>query len=302
MYTVTDIEDIAGQYNGERIFVIGNGPSLNKTPLESLESEYTLAMNGISSIYSERDWLPHFYYYALPPDHKGTQEHNITRNIDLGVQCLLNSGWKEVIGEKKNVFYFDRWSLHNNNPFANAEIDQIEGVPVEYLYEFWSDSPQYFVYHYHSMYSALQTIIALGFDEIYFIGCDLGFSYTNPHMIFNSGMDPYRYEGDKYDYLTKSISELNLFRSIINGISMKILLYWEKVGPGKIFKNPIGDNYFTKDYITKTIHDGEKAQEEQIKAHTAIRRICEDKNVDVYNATRGGELEVYERVDIFDVV
>ena len=50
MYTEVN-SDLAGAYEGERLFLIGNGPSLEETPLEALESEYTMAMNRIDLIY-----------------------------------------------------------------------------------------------------------------------------------------------------------------------------------------------------------------------------------------------------------
>ena len=36
---------------GKRVFLIGNGPSLNKTNLDLIKNEYSIAMNRISLIY-----------------------------------------------------------------------------------------------------------------------------------------------------------------------------------------------------------------------------------------------------------
>jgi uncharacterized Rossmann fold enzyme len=47
------------------------------------------------------------------------------------------------------------------------------------------------------MYGAVQVAAYLGFDEIYFVGCDFGMEYDNPNMVFESGLDPYRYTRGK---------------------------------------------------------------------------------------------------------
>ena len=49
------------KYNGERCFIIGNGPSLTVHDLEKLESEYTFATNRIYHVYAKTDWRPSFY-------------------------------------------------------------------------------------------------------------------------------------------------------------------------------------------------------------------------------------------------
>ncbi len=52
---------LKNKYKGERIFLIGNGPSLNKTPLELLEDEYTFGVNRIYLLFDRINWRPTFY-------------------------------------------------------------------------------------------------------------------------------------------------------------------------------------------------------------------------------------------------
>ena len=61
--THADLTQLKNQYSGERIFVIGNGPSLSETPLEQLDSEYTFALNRVNLIYDDVDWRPDFYLF-----------------------------------------------------------------------------------------------------------------------------------------------------------------------------------------------------------------------------------------------
>lgn len=49
------------RYRGERIFVIGNRPSLNRTPLHLLEDEYTFGVNRICLLFDRISWRPTFY-------------------------------------------------------------------------------------------------------------------------------------------------------------------------------------------------------------------------------------------------
>ncbi len=49
------------RYQGERCFIIGNGPSLNDLDLSKLAKEYTFGMNKIYLLYDRIDWRPSFY-------------------------------------------------------------------------------------------------------------------------------------------------------------------------------------------------------------------------------------------------
>ena len=47
------LASLKGKYKGERVFIIGNGPSLNKTPLDKLDGEFTFAMNRFYLMYDQ---------------------------------------------------------------------------------------------------------------------------------------------------------------------------------------------------------------------------------------------------------
>ena len=49
---------------GKRIFLIGNGPSLNDMNLDLLENEDTIAMNRIELIYPKTKWRPTYYVFC----------------------------------------------------------------------------------------------------------------------------------------------------------------------------------------------------------------------------------------------
>jgi hypothetical protein len=303
-----NLVDMEGKYSGERIFIVGNGPSLNKTPLESLNSEYSMAMNRISMVYPDTNWRPSFYYFAKSTDNpkspdKYSIENYLGKNIELGIPCFINSQFKNIIGERENVFYFDRFNLWGHNPFHQSNIDTIRNMPIDQLYHFWSDNISYHIYHYHAMYGAIQTAIYLGFDSIYLVGCDLGMEYQDPHMIFENGLDPYRYSYTKQDYIREAIQMGTFFKSITNGIVMKLI---ENSVTSKFLEDIIyleTKDHFTRKYFDELeIIDREKLEMEVRKGHWVAKRIANERDVEIYNATLGGELDIYTRVEMNELL
>ena len=296
------------EYSGERIFIIGNGPSLAQTTLEKLNPEYTLGMNRINKIYPDTDWRPSLYYFPQSINNNSapdtfSNDNCLGENIQLGIPCFINSTYSNIISNEENVFFFDKFHLWGHNPFHNSSIHRIKQMPLNQLLEFWSDDISQHIYHYHAMYGAIQTAVFLGFKKIYLIGCDLGLPYINPHMVFESGLDPYRYDSSKISYIKEAIQKGLLGRSIGNAITMKIIELIEnsKISIGNFLNN---DQYhFTSTYLNKLmISDGPKNEYEMRKSHIVSKRICNSKNIGVYNATAGGSLDIYERVDLDSVI
>ena len=58
-------KDYKDKHKNERVFILGNGPSLNETDLNLLEKENTIAMNRISMIYDKyKYWRPTYYFFC----------------------------------------------------------------------------------------------------------------------------------------------------------------------------------------------------------------------------------------------
>lgn len=314
------------QFSGERIFLIGNGPSLHETPLHELESEYTFGMNKISLIYNEISWQPTFYQYITPPTHPGTpsvSDNNnfIEKNIHSDSICFIHSDWKEIYGEKKNVKYLNR-SNKSSDKLNNLTIDEVRNINVQRLLNIWSEAVDQVVYSYHSMYPALQIASFLGFDEIYLIGCDLGMQYQNPHMIFEDGLDPYRWDADeqhctylpdlfarntetKMTYTCDAISKGVLLESLGNALVYKFIQgdynYINKLC-SFLWPSPSSEHFSSQYYDLVRIHDGKKVEKQIIKGHIVANRISDLRDFNIYNSTVGGKLEVYERENLTSIV
>ena len=52
---------IKNKYKNKRIFVIGNGPSLNKTPLYLLKNEYKICFNRFFVMQERLNWTPDLF-------------------------------------------------------------------------------------------------------------------------------------------------------------------------------------------------------------------------------------------------
>lgn len=308
MSSSENVCDLKNQYEGERIFILGNGPSISETPLAKFESEYTLAFNNIGEIYSDTEWRPSFYYNFQGPNNRFAPDDLdiVLENVRNDSICFLSPRWSDVIEQGKNVYYLRKWGLHHT-PFHEMTRQDIKEYRIDYLMNFWSDHISNFVYQYHSMYGGIQVAAYLGFDEIYFVGCDLGMEYKNPHMIFKTGLDPHRYHKGVSSYIKESIEKDCLIESIFNGVAMKVIKLSYNSNYLTNFLSVLfetaTDEHFTKNYLHNiVIADRETNSKEIERSHLLSKRICEYKRINMYNATIGGDLEVYERVNLNSVL
>jgi hypothetical protein len=296
---------LESKYEGERAFIIGNGPSLNQTPLEKLDSEYTFGVNKINKMYSNTTWRPSFFFAGLPPSSAlfppvKSPSNPITHHVNNKYTCFLPHQAIDYYGEQDNIYYYTKfWLGEDSNPFHKMTSENIENISISHLLEYWSMDVSNLIYIYHSLYGLTQLVIWMGFDEIYFIGTDLGLEYKNPHMICDHGIDPYRFDGSKKEFINKAIGSNVLLPSILNAITMKSINnnYINNMLQ-KFISIPDSSHFDSTYFGDLRIMDGPQLNRELTKSHTAIKRIAEYIGVDIYNATFGGELKVYPRKDI----
>jgi len=302
-----NIELTENKYAGERIFLIGNGPSLSEVPLDQLESEYSIGVNKIYKRFNNCVWRPDFYILVHTPDSflqwndKNRALRKINKMSRTGTICLLYSGLRDLVDKHENI-YFLKSSPLDNTLISKYNLNSIRKLDNELLYEFWSDDIRKLVYAYHSTYIMYQVCSYLGFDEIILIGHDLGFEYKNPHMIFDNGLDPFLFDDGKRKYIYKSIAEKNLFTSLINAITFKLVSNINLVG--KYASNTTDSTHFSENYWNRgrLIKDNRKLEKQILKGHAIAKKVCSDKNIKIYNGTIGGELEMFPRVDIGAII
>jgi hypothetical protein len=286
------------RHSGERLFIIGNGPSLNDTPLERLDNEYSMAMNQISLIYDETTWRPDYYIFInTNVDNKSTTNkdriENARKTIDTGVPSFVLADGKRHFGKKGNIEYIPKAIDKHGQLDKAAKGHGIKNV--------WSEDISTCVYSLGStIYTAAQVASYMGFDKIYFVGCDLW--EPQSFKIFNKGNNVGDFDFNSntfaarlYEYLIHSaIDPINLIFSLVNAASYKFY----DILPDGMLNDP---NHFSDDYQPM----GEKNENINKKfsdIHRVIKHAGSIYGFETYNATIGGYLEVYERVDIKNVL
>lgn len=219
---------------GKRAWIIGNGSSLQTTPLELLKGEVTYAMNRINLIYPKTTWRPTYYLM-----------------VDWNQQNPKNY-WKECIEAHWNTKKW-LWEGFRDGSKLHPELEPIGEVPNTtwiprckkhhyYMADNWKRAESWHFPEICTAFSGIGAIIQLavleGASEIYIVGADL---YTPDYK----------------------------------------------------------KNFFIKNY-TDDDRPRDKLDNENM---TQVHRVASRSSpVPIYNATVGGMLEVYPRVDIHKVL
>lgn len=302
------LESLQNKHNAERVFLIGNGPSLDKTPLDRIKGEYSIGLNGINDIYSKTSWRPS-YYVLLHEEFEKNYDKYLATNLNSKIECITLSCHRAKFSERKNIHYVKKEKLKYNSVVGGAhfhELDQeeVRSMKLRELYHFWPDDISECIYTYHSMFAVIQVAIHMGFEEIYLLGCDLGYGAHNPHMVFQTGLNPYGWKGGKKSYLLDSYQDGTLMGSVINGILFKTLTspIGDLAGQLLDYVDELDDENRFDSHTQLQPEDLTHVNDEITKSHIAAQRIGSDQGVDIYNATIGGYLEVYPRVSLENVV
>lgn len=207
-----------------RCFIVGNGPSLAFTPVDRLAGEITFACNRINLIYPFTDWRPSFYVRVETPNDDDVTDfwNDCREHIEMGVQCIFPSAWKKELGDHSNIEWVNSCH-HYKYPAEHKKAPREWHLPM--LCDFGG-----------AIACCIQLAVMKDFDEIYLLGCDLGYTGRQDHF----------YDSSK-----------------------------ERRQPP------------------------EMANAIMLHAHR-IAKLC--SHIPIYNATIGGELEIYPRVNIYDLL
>lgn len=219
---------------GKRCFIIGNGPSLRKEDLELLKNEFTLASNGIFSMFEQTNWRP-TYYFLGDPDYAKFIGDKIKIPINYSKESFLIythlEKYPNDIINLENVYFYKQpyrtifeiignKALRQNKPKFSHDV-------VKCIYSVGTIT-----------YEMLQMAIYMGFDEIYLLGIDHNYYKKGAH--FNGHKD-------------------------MNIKPPENLICWE--------------------------YGYEQAKKQASK-----------RGIKIYNVTRGGYLEVFERKELNEVI
>ncbi len=246
-------------YVGKRCFIMGNGPSLNKTPLEKLEDEYVWGLNRCHLLFDRISWQPKFITAVdnvVIPDIADEIQDVIATHPDIAFFFPEEFYRKEVLKPNANVLWFRQRPME----------------PSKDVLGFFSYNAGCYLRVPHTVsITALQLAVYMGFNPIYLIGCDT--SYTIPEDVDTKGTTFDPASGEK-----------------IEGYVMT----------SKTNNDP---NHFTPEYFgsgSKWHHPNVNGM---LFGYQMAKKYCNSRGVDVFNATIGGELEVFPRIEfstIFD--
>ena len=161
------ISELENSGVGSRIFLVGNGPSLNKMNLDLLENEDTLAMNRIDLLYPKTKWRPTYYLFCSSNCEHGKWGKKWSKSI-------LNA-----CSEEKTIpIIWQRFkkSIEKNGngklPEKTMWLNSMSEMPIGTDEQFSTNAFKRLDKSGTTMNVALQLAYYMNYDEVYIIGCD----------------------------------------------------------------------------------------------------------------------------------
>ena len=241
----TRLEQLKDKYVGNRCFVIGNGPSLNRTPLHLLKNEFTFGVNRFYLMHERLDWQPTFYT---------ANDWRVV--LDCAEEINALQGSLKFLDERFHGLLVDSESVHwywHGRTLAPGE----EGFSTDASLGIRGAGSV--------VGSAIQLAYHMGFDPIYLIGVDV--SYAIPSTVKQEGPD--RFGNGVGLYLTSTEDD------DANHFDRRYF------GTGRKWHDP---------NVKRMIEGFEQCQKGVVTRGRSI-----------LNATVGGQLEVFPRVEIRDL-
>lgn len=224
------LKKLKNKYQGERCFIVGNGPSLTIEDLEKIKKEYTFGFNRIYHIFEQTDWRPTFYC---------TQDYKIARNSFEEIKKNIET--KYFFTPINLKWYYDLAfdTEYYFNPIKDKDEREIPIFSNDIIHGINTGNT--------ATYTAMQIAIYMGFFEIYLIGVDHNF---------------HTYQGKN----------------------------------GEIIVNKEVKDYFCDQYNEDKDELFIPRLDLSTLSYMSAQEYTEDHQVNIYNATRGGKLEVFPRV------
>lgn len=225
------LKGIKGKYQGEKCFIIGNGPSLRLKDLERLSGYITMGCNEILDLYSRTDWRPTCFFIidaqvVLDYIHDVDDLEYILSNCDMLFSAVNNNIFDQYHNRRGDIYFLNTRRRNDASRFS----DQADKV----VYDSGT-----------TLYSMFQVAVYMGIKEIYLLGVDNTFRKE----IYEDGTLAINEEIQDHMELMNCPSEGIYYKDLIEAVFRKAKEYADSHG------------------------------------------------IKVFNATRGGCLEVFERVD-----
>lgn len=224
------------KHQGERVFLVGTGPSLKAEDLELVQGELSIGCNMVYKMFDKTKWRPD-YYCMTDRVYAAHQSQDIVQHI--------------------NVPFFVPKSSAKFMPDKGSTTIKVNDIYDYNKYKVQGKFQYYCYLKASVMMFMLELAIYLGMTEIYLLGVDCTNTYKkNGHFAS--------------DYVTTRTRQVERKR-------MERDLNKDKMTEEELWNH----NY-----------------QRNIQAYQEIKRFADAKGIKIYNATRGGELEVFPRISL----
>jgi len=196
------IAQLRNAHKGKRIFILGNGPSLNVETLNLLKDEITFAANKIYLLNEETTWRPN--YYCVEDDLVMKQNFKEINKINESIK-LFPADMLAYAPKVNNGLYFN--FIQENSYLPSVSSNAMDGI-------YWGST---------IVYSMVQLALYMGASEIYIMGVDFTFNVPKNHdkdkrEIVSEGEinhfhKDYRKVGEKWNLPNLEV-QVNSFKSL----------------------------------------------------------------------------------------
>jgi len=226
---------LKGVYKGQRAFLIGNGPSLNKTPLHLLEHEFTLCFNRFNLMSERIAWKPTMYMCVdeRVAEDIAFESNKLVRMVQYAFFPDIHpSGgdFRKFIHDADNVYWL---SLNWGGFYQDLPRAGLGGTVANV---------------------GLQVLCFMGFSPIYLVGVDM--DYKDHKTVIKH---------DQRNWTSTSDDDPNHFDP-------------RYFGKGREYHYP-------------------RLVENMLPSMQRAKEIADTLGIQVLNASVGGSLEIFPRVD-----
>ena len=161
---MNQLHKLKNSATSDSIIIVGNGPSLNLTPLNFKYPSF--AMNRISLIYPQTSWRPSYFLCVTSNIKDRAWRNNIQQSVDLGIPSFIWNNLSDYINlSQPNIFGIecDRGEVITSKPDLSLWCQDPLSTPLS---KFGT-----------SILVAVQLSVFMGYKNIYLVGCDLNFSF-----------------------------------------------------------------------------------------------------------------------------
>jgi hypothetical protein len=168
------LERFHNLHKGERCFILGNGPSLNKTDLSLLKNEFTFGMNRIYLLFPEMGYVTSYF---------------VSINTLVLEQCAEDI---QSLSMPRFITWRGRQWFDDEVYFLDTDYT----LPAE----FSSDITRRIFEGSTVTFVAMQIAYYMGFDEVILIGVDHSFSTKGQpnETVVSAGADPNHFSKDYF--------------------------------------------------------------------------------------------------------